>query len=84
MIDLVFWSFVIVLAPVALALAWSLISGVGDLIGLGLSRAFEGAEQRRPLRPLSLTPPPGSFWANGRTPSPGTGRFLTPKHRGPY
>jgi hypothetical protein len=54
---LVLWSFVITLTPVALGLAWKLISGIGRLIGLRLSRAFESAEQWRSLRPLSFDPP---------------------------
>jgi hypothetical protein len=36
-VDLVFWSFVIALIPVALGLAWELISGLGAWIGRGLS-----------------------------------------------
>ena len=74
MLDLVLWSFVIALTPVALGLAWKLISRVGDLIGLGLSRAFEDAKQWRPLHPLSFSPPSGSLSTAGRTPCPGTGR----------
>ncbi len=35
MIDLVVWSFVIALVPVALDLARRLISGAGDLLGHG-------------------------------------------------
>jgi hypothetical protein len=37
MIGLVFWSFVIALTPVALGLAWNLISQVGRGIGLRLN-----------------------------------------------
>jgi hypothetical protein len=82
-IDLVLWSFVLALAPVALGLSWKLISGIGRLIGLGLSRAFEGAEQWRSLRPLSFDPPSSSISMAGRTPCPGTGRFLATDRRGP-
>jgi hypothetical protein len=83
MVDLVLWSFVLVLTPVALGLAWKLIYTVGDLIGLGLSRAFEGAEQGRSLRPLNFNPPSGYLSTAGRTPCPGTGRSLAPNRRGP-
>jgi hypothetical protein len=38
MIGLVYWSFVIGLTPVALSLAWDLISQVGRAIGLRLDR----------------------------------------------
>jgi hypothetical protein len=68
-VDLALWSFVIALTPGALGLAWKLISRVGDLIGLGLSRAFEDAQQWRPLR---LNPSSGSISTAGRTPCPGT------------
>jgi hypothetical protein len=56
-IGLVLWSFVITLTPVALGLAWKLISGIGRLIGLRLARAFAGAEPWRSLRPLRFDPP---------------------------
>jgi hypothetical protein len=39
MIDLVIWSTVIAFTPVALDLAWRLISGAGELLGLGRSAA---------------------------------------------
>ena len=54
MIRLVLWSFVMALTPVALGLAWKLISGMGRLIGLRFARAFEGAEQWRSPRPPSF------------------------------
>jgi hypothetical protein len=38
--DLVIWSFVLVLTPVALGLAWKLIGNLGNRISLGLVRAF--------------------------------------------
>jgi hypothetical protein len=68
MVDLVFWSFVMVLMPVALGLAWKLISGVGNLIGLKLSRALEDAVQWGPQRPLSFNPPSGCIAMTGGTP----------------
>ena len=37
MLDLVVWTFVLALTPVALGLALKLISGVGDLIDFGQS-----------------------------------------------
>lgn len=43
MIDLVIWSFVMALAPVAVGLAWKGISGVLGWIELGLLGAFGGA-----------------------------------------
>jgi hypothetical protein len=82
MVDLVLWSFVISLAPVALGLTWKLISGTGDLIGRGLSWAFESAEQWGPLRPLNFNPPSGFISMAGRTPCPGTGRSLASNRRG--
>jgi hypothetical protein len=80
---LVFWSFVITLTPVALGLSWKLISGIGRLIGLGLSRAFEGAERWRSLHPLSFDPPSSPVLMAGRTPCPGAGRSLAPDRRVP-
>ena len=44
MVNLVFWSFVLVLTPVALGSAWRLVSGTLRWIALGLSRAFADAE----------------------------------------
>jgi hypothetical protein len=55
MVDLVLWSFVIALTPVVLGLAWKLVSGIGNWIGLVISGPFEEAEPWEPLRPLSLT-----------------------------
>jgi hypothetical protein len=82
-IELVLWSFVMALTPVALGLAWKLISGIGRLIGIGLSRAFESAEQWRSLRPLRFDSPSSSISMAGGTPSPGSGRFLALDRRGP-
>jgi hypothetical protein len=81
---LVFWSFVLALTPLALGLAWELISGIGRLIGLGLSRAFEGDKRRRSPRPLRFDPSSTYLSMAGRTPCPGTGPFLAPDRRGPY
>jgi hypothetical protein len=53
-VDLVLWSFVIAMTPVALGLAWKLISGLGAWIGRGLSRAFEDVKQWRSLRHVSF------------------------------
>jgi hypothetical protein len=77
-IDLVLWSFVVALTPVALGLSWRLISGVGS----ELSRTFEGAEQWGSLPPLGFDPPSSSISVTGRTPRPGTGRALAPNRRG--
>ena len=43
MIALVFWSFVLVLAPITLAAAWKLIFGTAHWIALEVSGAFESA-----------------------------------------
>ena len=47
MFDLVRWSFVIALTPMALGLAWRLISSIGNWIVLGLSRHSLNDEPRR-------------------------------------
>jgi hypothetical protein len=62
----VFWSFVIALTPVALGLAWKLVSGIGNWIGLVISRPFEADEQWGALRPLSFYPPSGCLSTAGR------------------
>lgn len=41
MVDLVLWSFVIALSPVALGLTWNLVSGLGCLIGVRSASASE-------------------------------------------
>ena len=56
MVDFVLWSFVIALTPVALGLAWKLVSGIGNWIGLVISGPFEKEEPWEPLRPLSSDP----------------------------
>jgi len=72
-IDLVLWSFVLALTPVALGLTWKLISRVGDLFGLRPSRACQDAEQWRLVRPLNFNPPSGSISVACRGPFTGTG-----------
>jgi hypothetical protein len=81
MLWLVLWSFELVLAPVALGLAWQLISWIGRRIGLGLVRAVEGAEPRSSLHLLRLDPPSGSIPMAGRTQRLGTGRSWAPDRR---
>ena len=49
MLDFVLWSFAMVLVPVALGLAWTLISRIADWIGLSLAQALKSAEKPRPL-----------------------------------
>jgi hypothetical protein len=83
MVDLVYWSFVMALTPVALGLAWRLISDVGDRIGLGRSRAFEDAEPRGSLPLLNFHQPSGCISVAGRTSCPGTARSWAPNRRGP-
>jgi hypothetical protein len=56
MLELVIWSFGMALTPWALGLAWKPISGVGDLICSGHSRALEEAKRRRTLCPLGEPP----------------------------
>ena len=43
MFNLVLWSFVVAITPVAFGLTWKLISGVGDLVALRLSQALDNA-----------------------------------------
>jgi hypothetical protein len=81
MVDLVFWSFVVALTPVALGLAWKLVSGIGNWIGLVISRPFEDDEQWGPLRPLSFNPPSGSISVAGMTPGLEAGRSAAPSRR---
>jgi hypothetical protein len=82
-LDLVLWSFVIALTPVALGLAWKLISGIGDRISLGPSRAFESVEQPSRLRAVNFNLPSGSISMAGKTPGPGAGWLWAAYHRGP-
>jgi len=81
--DFVLSLFMMALTPWALALAWKLISGIGDLIGLRLSRAFEVAEQRRPPGPLNFNAPSGCISMAGKTPIRCSGRFSAPQRQGP-
>ena len=45
MLDLVIWTFVLALVPLALGLAWSLISAVADFIRVRQTRSLEEAKQ---------------------------------------
>lgn len=77
-VNLVFWSFAVALTPIALGLAWKLISEIPHWIALGLSRVFEDAEPWGPPRPLNLDPPSGCIAKAGRTSRPRTARSRTP------
>jgi hypothetical protein len=76
-VNLVFWSFAVALTPVAMGLAWKLVSEIPHWIALGLSRAFEDAEPWGPLRPLNFDPPSGCIAMTGKTSRRGTGRSWT-------
>jgi hypothetical protein len=81
--ELVIWSFAVALAPVALGLAWKLVSGMGNWVGLGVSRAFESVEQRGPRHPLDFNPPSCPTSMAARALYPGIGRSWAPNCRGP-
>jgi hypothetical protein len=63
-IDLLLWSFVLALAPVAIGLSWKLVSAVGHQI----SEAFMHALRWEDMRPWSLDLPSGPRLSRGRTP----------------
>jgi hypothetical protein len=81
-IDFVVGSFVIALTPVALGVAWKLVSGVGYVIGRGLSGAFETAEQWGSLHRRNLNRRLGPIALAGRTPCPGNGPSWASNRRG--
>jgi hypothetical protein len=45
MLDLVIWTFVLALIPLALGLAWSLISGVAESIRVRQTRSHEASKR---------------------------------------
>jgi hypothetical protein len=45
MLDLVIWTFVLAVMPLALGLGWSLISGVVEFIRVRQTRSLEEAKQ---------------------------------------
>ena len=49
MVNLVLGSFVIALTPVALGLAWNLVSEIAHWIAFEVSRAFKGTEAAGPM-----------------------------------
>jgi hypothetical protein len=73
-IDLVLWSFVIALTPVALGLTGALISRLVDWAALGSTQAFEEPDGwgRRSTANLHLSSVSVSM--TGRVPSPNAGR----------
>ncbi|MGA2701982.1 MAG: hypothetical protein ABSH35_12920 [Isosphaeraceae bacterium] len=62
MADLVLWSFVVGLTPLALGLGWMLISSVGDLMWYRHSQTLEQVRRRRRLCPQT----PASYRILGR------------------
>lgn len=50
MFELVTWSFVVALTPLALGLVWNLISKFGDLVGGSFFVTDEGGRHRGPAR----------------------------------
>jgi hypothetical protein len=67
-LDLVVWAFVTALVtPLALSLAWKLISGIGKWLGFGVFQVLEDTEPRRHLHPLVFDAPSGSFFMTGKT-----------------
>ena len=83
MFDLVFWSFVIALTPLAPSLIWELFSGLRDWIGRGVARAFEDAEPWGSFHPVSFSQTSGCISVAGRSPGPGTARSWAPNRRVP-
>jgi hypothetical protein len=71
-IDLVFWSFVIALTPLAPSLIWELFSGLKDWIGRGVARAFADAEPWGSFRPVSFSQSSGCISVVGRRSGPRT------------
>jgi hypothetical protein len=66
--DLVFWSFVIAVTPLALGLAWKLIVQVGNWIVLGFSRPAVNNDSRRVAHTINRPRISGYGSASGWTP----------------
>jgi hypothetical protein len=82
-LNLVFWSFVVALTPAALGSAWKLVSGILHWIALKVSRAFEEAEHRGWLRPVSFNQPSGCISVADGTSWLGAARSWAPDRRVP-
>ena len=83
MVNLVLWSFVVVLTPIALGSAWKLVSGILHWTALKVSRAFEEAELRGSLRPVSFNQVSGCISVAAGTSWPGAARSWAPNRRVP-
>jgi hypothetical protein len=73
MLNLVIWSSILALTPLALlalGLAWKLIARAGDWMDLGNSAAFFEIEPRRPLCSPNHDPLSRSRSMAGKTPRP--------------
>jgi hypothetical protein len=82
--ELVIWSFMVVLTPVALGMAWKLTAGIGKWTGVGLSSAFGVTEPRRIPCRLDIYPPRDPLGMAGRMPRPCAGRTWTFHPREPF
>ena len=74
MFNLVGWSFMIALTPLALGLAWKLLSHVGNWIVLGLSRHSLNDEPRRLAHTIRRQDTSGYLSVSGRNPCMRAGR----------
>ena len=68
MFDLVRWSFVIAVTPLALSLAWNLMSQLGNRIVLGLSRPSVNNDPRGHARTINRQRTSGYISTSGWTP----------------
>jgi hypothetical protein len=66
--DLVRWSFVIAITPLALGLVWNLISQIGNRIVLGLARPSVTNDPRGLSRAINRQHASGYISASGWTP----------------
>jgi hypothetical protein len=83
MLDLVGWTFVLALIPLALGLTWSLISGAVDLIRVRHARSVVEAKRSNALWSLDLDSlaSSGSF---GGAPFSSPKRFSASHRYGPH
>jgi hypothetical protein len=75
--DLVRWSFVIAITPLALSLAWRLISLLGNAIVFRLARSYASDRLRGFRHNISRQCTSRYISASGWTPSMGSGRSLS-------
>ena len=69
MFDLVRWSFVVALTPLALSLAWRLILLIANSIAVGLARPSLDDEPGGPHQTVTRQPTPSSISLSGWNPS---------------